>query len=153
MTRALLVLAWLTPSLMAACGLLPPVPPAPPGPLKAEEACAAFCELQVALKCDDTPDSPGPDELDGTADDVTCTQVCEDTVREGAYTPDRPCLDRAETCETSEVCILGPETAALPQRRGVPQLGGSPQLASLQPGGATNGGSYRAARALDGGPH
>ena len=105
--------------LLASCIHIDPPPPVDPP--DAPDACAAFCELQVKLECDDTADSPGPDEIDGTADDVPCVEVCKDIVSEGGYSPDRACLDAAKTCTAAEECVFGPYGAlSRPRRPGEP---------------------------------
>ncbi len=93
--------------LLASCHTLPP--PIPPGPDEAQGACEAFCQRRVELSCDDngTGDSPGQDEVEGTADDVPCAAVCLDVVTEGRYTPSRECAAEAGSCEATEVCIFG----------------------------------------------
>lgn len=95
---------------LSACMFGPTKPPAPVEPPQAREACEAFCELRVTLECDDTGDSPGPDEIDGTADDVPCARVCRDFVTEGSYAPVRSCLETARTCGATEECIFGRST-------------------------------------------
>ena len=92
------------------CAHLPVEPAEPVEPPQAREACEAFCEVRVSLECEDTGDSPGPDEVDGTADDVPCVDVCRDIVTQGQYDPIRECLDHAATCEAAETCIFGAET-------------------------------------------
>lgn len=79
-----------------------------PLPPEAEEACDAFCDLYDRLDCG-PGSSPGADEIDGTADDVPCGQVCRDEVEAGAYAPDRACLNEASSCSAAEACIFGPD--------------------------------------------
>lgn len=90
--------------LICGCAHLPVEPVEPP---QAKEACNAFCELRVTLKCDVTPDSPGADEIDGTVDDESCEDTCRDIVTQGQYDPVRACLDDVDTCEDTEECIFG----------------------------------------------
>lgn len=97
----------LGPLALIGCTHIPIEPPAPVEPPEAREACEAFCDLYVKLQCDDTGDSPGADEVDGTADDVGCVRVCRDSVT-GLQSPaQRACLDQATTCEAAEACIFG----------------------------------------------
>ena len=89
------------------------VPDGPPDPSQAHPACEAFCTQRVKLQCDDngTGDSPGRDEIEGTADDVPCLDVCIDMVTLGDYRPSRECLETALTCDDTEECIFGDVTA------------------------------------------
>lgn len=107
--RPLLLLCTSLALVLGACvPVVPPNPPKPVEPPQAEESCEAFCDLYVRLGCEDTGDSPGADEVQGNADDVECVRVCRDVLAGGGYTPDRGCLDTAQTCEAAEECVYGP---------------------------------------------
>lgn len=113
--------------LLAACVTGPVVEPAPVAPPQARESCEAFCELRVALQCEDTGDSPGPDEIDGTADDVPCAEVCRDVVTQGEFAPDRACLETADSCAKAEACIFGEDVCGIPPRPSEDALYGPPR--------------------------
>ena len=107
MTRMPRAAAALTLSLVVGCTLKPMPAPVPPPTPQEQDACDAFCELRASLQCDTHGGaSPGPDEVLGTADDVPCEQVCRDMMEGDVYVSDRPCLDTAQTCEATEVCIF-----------------------------------------------
>lgn len=129
MTRFLRLLASVWPVLATACTHIPLPPPGPVEPPTAAEACEAFCEVRVQLQCEATPDSPGTDEIDGTADDEPCEVVCRDIVTLGRYTPDRACLDSARSCGEADACMFGPEL-----RDGAPAAPGLPPVAPDGPG-------------------
>lgn len=117
---ASLLLAFVT----AACTTILPDPkpdPRPIDPPVAKDACDAYCDLQTKLACSESPDSPGADETDGTADDVPCSVFCRDIVEQAGFEPDRACLDTAKTCEASEECMFGP--ASLESKRETPKDG------------------------------
>ncbi len=115
MTRTYLIL--LVCAFGAIACTVTPRPPKPlPEPPQAREACEAFCELRVTLECEDTADSPGPDEIDGTDDDEPCPDVCRDIVTKGQDDPVRACLDTAQTCDAATECIFGADVA--------PEVGG-----------------------------
>ena len=105
MIRRYLYAATTALALVLACAHVPPAP-RPPTPTQAA-VCDAFCELEISLACPGASGSPGQDELDGTADDVPCAQVCRDTVATGLSAGDRACLDTAVTCEAAEACAFG----------------------------------------------
>lgn len=90
---------------LAAC--VTPRPPTPTPPLPGElDACEAYCAVRVRLRCEDNTGSPGADDVDGTADDVPCEQVCADMMAGGTYQADRACLDDVATCGAAEACMF-----------------------------------------------
>lgn len=116
MTRLLRLCASLA---LVLVGCSPFIPPDPVEPPHAEEACDAFCDLYVRLQCEDSGDSPGPDEIEGTADDVPCSRVCRDELVAGEYVPDRECLNTAQSCEAAEACMFGPADGPEMGQRGL----------------------------------
>jgi hypothetical protein len=84
-----------------------PGPPADPEAGTAED-CADACDNLERLHCPGWEGSPGTDEEYGTADDVPCTQVCEDLMNaDPTLTLYPKCASTADTCEAIEKCFEG----------------------------------------------
>ncbi len=68
------------------------------------EDCGAACERLKVLGCDGWDGSPGEDELWGTADDVSCEEVCRGIVDEQG-TLHLDCTIMAESCAEVDECF------------------------------------------------
>lgn len=140
MTTMLRLCSLLWPLITVGCVHGPIEPTAPVEPPQAREACEAFCDLYARLQCDDTGDSPGADEVSGTADDVGCVQVCRDSVTALQSPAMRECLDTATTCGLAETCMFGRSVDRRRPSKPVPEhprlAGGPPSRPPHEPRGA-----------------
>lgn len=107
-TCLLALCACLTPAL-AQTGCVPRPPPnPPPGPV--QPACWAFCDILTTGQCPGYEGSAGEDEINGTQDDASCVDVCENLLTKGVYratSASTGCLERATTCALAEDCLFG----------------------------------------------
>lgn len=91
-------------SLAMRCGSDPTVP-VPPLPPDAENVCEKSCDNLGMLKCPGWDGSPGADEKFGTADDISCAQVCRERI---PVDPDlvfyHRCMATAVSCKAAEAC-------------------------------------------------
>lgn len=91
-------------TLVAACAVLrpAPIPDAPPG--GDPDDCDLMCENLARLGCPGNQGSRGDDGVFGTEDDVSCAQVCRDTVESG-FTLNQECQSAASSCESADRCL------------------------------------------------
>jgi hypothetical protein len=70
------------------------------------ECCAAACANLERLSCPGREGSPGPDDVFGTPDDVSCTRTCAGVSAEADLGVDLnlDCVAVAETCAAAEAC-------------------------------------------------
>lgn len=100
--------------LLAGCPSVPP--PAPVSPDAGAEAsripaaCKTACANLRALRCQGADGSPGSDEAFGTADDVSCEQVCADfevaAKTSPTFSTHPDCITRATNCRAVSRCNL-----------------------------------------------
>lgn len=82
--------------------------PGPPVPEEAgtEEECAAMCATLERMQCPGWDGSPGPDEVHGTPDDVSCAVACVDIVSSHhTVTLNQRCVAAATDCEQVDACF------------------------------------------------
>jgi len=85
-----------------------PIKPAPtdPGDYSDPSGCAEACANLEKLGCPGWRGSPGKDETLGTADDVSCEEVCRNVVESGATTTlHQRCTSKAKSCEAMDDCF------------------------------------------------
>lgn len=80
------------------------MPPVPPDAGTIED-CQDACDNLQRLQCPGWQGSPGPDEIFGTADDMSCVAVCEDIVADPAMTLFQLCTAAANSCDEVEACF------------------------------------------------
>lgn len=88
---------------VSSCQYLPS--PIPPNPYDPPEDCAPACANLEKMKCPGWQGSPGDDGVFGTPDDVSCVDVCVDTMEEPTATLHPKCTAAAESCEAVEECF------------------------------------------------
>jgi hypothetical protein len=89
-------------------GPVHPVPdPVPPTPSEDDtlDDCDSACENMKRLDCEEGKGSPGADEKYGTADDVSCSEVCKNAMS-GIYgIPMSPvCVSKVDSCNEVGDC-------------------------------------------------
>lgn len=88
-------------ALVVGCHLFP----APKRPT-VEGDCTTACENLTRLECPGHEGSPGPDEIYGTPDDVSCDQACTDIVQaDPVVTLNQSCVSGAASCAAADACM------------------------------------------------
>jgi len=92
--------------LLSACTFNPdPVTPDPADDVV--ELCALACSNMQELNCDGWEGSAGEDDEYGTADDVSCSDVCIEIETSGTGISLHPgCVAVASSCEKADECFL-----------------------------------------------
>jgi len=92
--------------LLSACTFNPdPVVPEPTGDVV--ELCALACSNMLKLDCPGWEGSAGEDDEYGTADDVSCSDVCIELETSGTGISLHPkCVAVASSCEKADECFL-----------------------------------------------
>lgn len=81
------------------------VDPVEPEPLPDPYACDSACTTMGFLGCDGWRGSPGKDEVFGTSDDVSCSEVCTELSQPGSIINLCPkCVSTASSCEEVDNC-------------------------------------------------
>ena len=81
-----------------------PEPKEPPSPVPGA-GCDQMCERLAELECDGAEGSPGPDDVQGTPDDVPCAQACRDIVETVGATLHEECVSGAASCDDVDLCF------------------------------------------------
>ncbi len=100
-------LVWFSGAIIGGCGgsFIPPGPPVPPDAGTVDD-CDDACDNLAWLSCPGWEGSPGPDEVFGTIDDVSCAEVCRVIVGgDSTATLHQVCTAAAATCEAVDQCF------------------------------------------------
>lgn len=82
-----------------------PEPVKDPDSAGSSEDCPAMCENLERLGCESAKGSPGEDELYGTADDISCLDVCTGIMEEAVVSIHPNCIAEIESCDEEEACF------------------------------------------------
>jgi hypothetical protein len=91
-------------SLVSCGGVFSPKPPEPqiPSPAEAAQQCGAICDRLTLLRCDGWQGNAGPDEAQGTPDDVSCQTACVEV--QAVVALNANCVVEAGSCSAVEDC-------------------------------------------------
>ncbi len=93
---------WLVVLFLVGC-----IPIVPPKPLPDDMAggCAEACANLALLKCPGHEGNPGEDGEFGTADDISCTDVCEEIESQPGGSMNPGCVANVESCDLVDRCV------------------------------------------------
>lgn len=67
--------------------------------------CRSACQNLERLGCDESRGSPGPDDIFGTEDDISCFVVCRELTREKTFTLNQKCISEIDSCLEVDSCF------------------------------------------------
>lgn len=99
--------------ILISCQIPDPVYPGPdPVPNNSDipKLCELACKNMEKMNCEGWQGSPGNDNIFGTVDDVSCSDVCIDIMnQEPSITLHPKCVAEANSCERADECFINDE--------------------------------------------